>query len=51
MSEDETLVPKDSKKKLLSRSLHNEVLAQRVLDRKLTLELNKFRGKMASLTE
>ena len=32
------------------RSLHNEVAAQRALDKKLTLELSRFHGLLASLT-
>ena len=32
-------------------SLHDEVLAQKALDRKLTAELNKFRGKITTLTQ
>lgn len=36
---------------LFALSLHDEVVAQRALDRKLTAELNRFRGKIGSLTE
>lgn len=32
-------------------SLHNEVIAQRALDRQLTGELKKFKATIASLTK
>ncbi len=46
----EVLIPHENFA-ILPCSLHDEVLAQRALDRKLTDELNKFRGKITSLTQ